>query len=117
MRAGRLRHRLRLQQSTRTRSATGAFTNNWATTATVWGAIEGLSSREFHQAGQAQTETSLRAVIRHAATWAAIDNTWRIQEANSGKKYNIVSVIEPEERTRPGTMIEMMVEESKADDE
>ena len=46
MRAGRLRHRLNLQESTETRNAHGEAIITWATSYTVWGAVEPLSGSE-----------------------------------------------------------------------
>ena len=75
MRSGRLRHRLALQQATETRGDAGGVVKTFATQATVWGAIEPLSSKEYLAIQQTQAEATVRVVIRYRSD---IDDTWRI---------------------------------------
>jgi len=75
VRSGRLRHRLALQQATESRGAAGGVTKTFATQATVWGAIEPLSSKEYQAIQQTQGEATVRVVIRFRSD---IDDTWRI---------------------------------------
>lgn len=117
MRAGRLDHRLQLQQATRTRDDYGGYTTAWTTTATVWGAIEPLRGREFFENDRDNAEITARIVIRYDSSWAAIDNTWRIREANNGRTYDIHSVIEPEGTLPQRHMMELMVKRGETDDE
>ena len=117
MRAGRLRHRVNLQQQTQVQDQYGGFTTTWTTVDTVWGAIEALRGKEFFEVGQTNSEVTARVVIRYSDDWAGIDNTWRIQDAHSGVKYDIESVIQPEERSRPNTVFELMVKRGETDDE
>jgi len=117
MRAGRLRHRLSLQQQTQVQDAYGGFTTTWTTVATVWGAIEALRGKESFEVGQTNSEVTARVVIRYGDLWAGLDNTWRVTDAHSGVKYDIESVIQPEERSRPNTVFELMVKRGETDDE
>ena len=65
MRAGRLRHRVILQEQTETVSAvTGAVSRSWTNTATVWGGVEPLSMRERMQGGQLDAVNTHRVPIR-----------------------------------------------------
>lgn len=67
MRLGKYRHRLTLQAKIRPQDpesgALGAPT--WADVATVWGAFQPLSAREFIAAQAQQGETVARAEIRY----------------------------------------------------
>ena len=95
MRAGRLRHRAELQQSTETRDAYGSGILTWTTTTTVWAAIEPLSGKEYFSQSQTQNEAGVRIVIRY---YSGIDETWRL--VSGGKTYVIESVINENERDR-----------------
>jgi SPP1 family predicted phage head-tail adaptor len=123
MRAGRLRHRLQLQQVTRTKDEVGGYSSAWTTTATVWGAVEALKGKEFMVsaeetgAGQMNSETVLRIIVRYGADWAGLDETWRVRNANTGSTYDIVSVIKPEETNQPNTYFQLMAKQGKTDDE
>jgi len=117
MRAGRLRHRLSLQQQTETQDSFGAAIIAWTTTKTVWGGVEVLSGSENFTADQVQSQLQIRIVIRYASEWADINSTWRVEDVNSGRKYDISAVIQPEQRSRPNTVIEMLCFESERDDE
>lgn len=108
MRAGRLRHRLALQSQTETRDAYGAAVISWTTQATVWGAIEPLSGKEFFAQQQSQNDISVRIVMRYNGD---IDETWRI--VSGGKYYAIEAVINEMERDR---MLTVMCRQGVADD-
>ena len=96
MRAGRLRHRLVLQSPTETRGpAGGVQVNTWKTEATVWGAIEPVSGKEFLTIDQTQNETTVRIVLRYHS---GLDETWRV--VNDGRAYPIISAINESDRNR-----------------
>ena len=116
MRAGRLRHRLNLQQQTATQDSFGGAIITWATTATVWGGVEALSGSENFTADQVQSSLQVRIIIRYGSEWSGIDSTWRVQDVNTSRKYDIKAVIYPEHRSRPNTVIELMCFEGDTDD-
>ena len=64
MKAGDLRHRVSLQVSTPVQGASGEMVDSWATTATVWAAVEPLSGRELLLAQQAASSVTHRVRIR-----------------------------------------------------
>jgi SPP1 family predicted phage head-tail adaptor len=117
MRSARLRYRLNLQQQTATKDSYGAAIITWSTTKTVWGAIEPLTGWESFSADQVNSALQVRIVIRYGSGWSGINSKWRIEDANTGRKYGINSVIQPDQRTRPNTVIELMCTESEADDQ
>lgn len=65
MRAGELRHRVAIQTNTPSQDAYGQPVESWATTATVWAAVEMLDGRELFAAQQAQSEATVRFTIRY----------------------------------------------------
>jgi len=66
MQAGKLRHRVELQQVTNSQDPqSGANSETWQLFATVWASIEPLSARDFIAAQAAQNQISARAVIRY----------------------------------------------------
>lgn len=89
MRAGKLRHRVTIQQPGQTQDpATGEPTTDWQDVATVWASVEPLSAREFIAAQAGQSEISARIKIRYRE---GIDATMRI--LHRGKAYNIEGVL------------------------
>ena len=100
MRAGRLRHRLQLQSKSVTRDSYGAGIVAWTTEATVWGAIEPLSGREYFAQAQMQAEAKVRIVIRYNSS---IDETWRIVHGST--YYDIVDVLNHDQRNYMQTIM------------
>jgi len=66
MQAGKLRHRVELQQVINSQDPqSGANIETWQPLATVWASIEPLSARDFIAAQAAHNQISARAVIRY----------------------------------------------------
>lgn len=72
--AGRLRHRVRIEQLEYQRDShgeviqdpqTGETSQEWTEVATVWAAIEPLSAREFIQSQAIQSQVTARIIIRY----------------------------------------------------
>ena len=121
MRAGRLRRRLRLQRPVRTQSATGAVTTTWTTVATVWGAVEPVRGKDVlpgddTTGGQVSSEVRVMGYIRYGAGWADIGPSWRIVDANTSRSYEIISSLPQEGRSRPETLIELVLKVGKGSD-
>lgn len=87
MHAGRLRHRIAIQQKIQAQDpTTGAITHTWQTVAgmeSVPAAIEPLSVRDLMAAQAAQSEVTARITIRYRA---GLDATMRV--LHKGKIYN-----------------------------
>lgn len=71
--AGRLRHRVRIEQLENLLDSnggviqdeeTGQVAQEWVEVATVWAAIEPLSAREFIQSQATQSQITARVIIR-----------------------------------------------------
>lgn len=89
MRAGKLRHRVRLQAFQKGRDPnTGAVIDAWVDVATVWASIEPLSAREFIQSSAMQAQVTARITIRYRE---GVTASMRI--LHRGRIYNIQGVL------------------------
>ncbi|WP_303748413.1 phage head closure protein [Stenotrophomonas pigmentata] len=86
--AGRLRHRVLIQQQVTIRDDDGVQTTNWVDVATVWASVEPLSAREFIQSGQTQVAVTARITIRYRA---GLQASMRI--LHRGQVYNIAGLL------------------------
>lgn len=87
--AGKLRHRVALQEQIESQDATtGEVTPTWVTRAEVWAAVEPLSAREFIAAQSTQSQISVRITIRQRSDITA---KWRV--LHRGKAYNVHGVL------------------------
>lgn len=87
MRAGQRRHRLLLQQPTRTQNALGEPITTWTDVATVWAQIEPIKGSERLVANQLLADLDTRIVIAYGPEWSAISAAWRC--SHGGVTYNI----------------------------
>lgn len=95
--AGRLRHRIRIEQfvldvdsngNAAQDPNTGATSGQWTPVATVWASIEPLSAKEFIQSAATQAQIVARILIRHRA---GLDDGMRLVHmvnGVAGKIYN-----------------------------
>lgn len=65
MRAGRLRHRLTIQQPVESRDDYGSVTTVWQTVASRWGSVEPQRGREALMSGQNTSEVFTEIRLRH----------------------------------------------------
>ena len=66
MRAGRLRHQMKIQAPVKDNTP-GSGEITWADYATVWAQVEPLRGQEFFAAQQVNSEVTARIVIRYLA--------------------------------------------------
>jgi SPP1 family predicted phage head-tail adaptor len=97
MQAGKLDRRIRIEQASEVRSASGARTLDWsppAVVVVVWASKEPLSGREAIQAQTTQAKIDTRFRVRYSPAVAAVtpDEKWRIVCA--ARAYNITSILE-----------------------
>lgn len=86
---GKLRERVTIERATESRNALGETVLKWETFAERWASVEGVSSREFLQAGQQQIDMSHRVRLRY------VDGlTQNMRFAWRGRKLEIVSLLE-----------------------
>ena len=93
MQAGKLRNRLTLEAPGETVSA-GEPTIPWTVKATVWGEWEGLSGT--NRSGIV-AEASYRGRIRYRSD---ITPRWRVGLAGTSRKFQVLSVVDPDGRRR-----------------
>ena len=91
--AGKLKHRIVIQQVSEGENDMGDIVQTWTTFDTVWASVEPLSGREYLSAQQVSAETSGRIRMRYRPGVMA---TMRV--LFGGRNYRILSVINPEER-------------------
>lgn len=95
MRAGELRQRITLQQSTKSRDTMGAEVIVWVTAATVWAEKLHQSSREFFAAQKVNAEITDLFKTRFRQK---VDTKMRL--VYGGKTYNILGADDPDGRRR-----------------
>jgi len=100
MRSGQLRHKIILQSKNVTRDAYGAETVTWGTEKEAWGSIEPLTSREYFQAQQMQSDVTHKIRMRYLV---GLRPDWRIKFGT--RIFDIKSVINPEERNIEWTLL------------
>lgn len=87
--AGKLRHRVSLQEQQTTRKPdTGVVVKQWVELGKLWASIEPLSAREFIAAAAEQSKIVARIVTRHNPRVTA-----RMRFVHRGKAYNIEGVL------------------------
>jgi len=87
------RHRITIQEHVTDQDEAGQPVDMWQDVATVWGAVEPLRGREYFAAQQVQAEVTTRIRIRYRR---GIRPEMRV--LYDGRLFNILSVIDPEER-------------------
>lgn len=95
MRAGRLRHRVTIQQCTETQNSYGEAVKEWTDYATVWASVEPAKGREFWESQQVNAEITGTVVMRYLA---GVKSKMRV--LYDGRVFEILAVINPDERNR-----------------
>ena len=95
MRAGRLRHRVTIQDYTESQNTFGEVTKNWTDYATVWAAVEPVKGREFWESQQINAEITTKVTLRYLA---GVKPKMRI--LHDTRIFEIDSVINVDERNR-----------------
>jgi SPP1 family predicted phage head-tail adaptor len=96
MRAGRLRHRVTIQQLTigsPQQKPTGEPDAQWADVATVWADVRPLQGRALFLAQQVESRVDTEIEIRYRA---GINAAMRV--THDGDVYDILAVIDPDKR-------------------
>lgn len=90
--AGKLRHRITLQQQASTKDTHGQVTTTWSDVATLWAAVEPIRGREFFAASQVNSEVTTRIRMR----WRS-GVTAAMRVSFDSRIYDIQAVIVPSE--------------------
>jgi SPP1 family predicted phage head-tail adaptor len=87
--AGKLRERVTIQQAAESRNALGETTLAWSTFTERWASVEGVSSREALELGQADVSISHRVRLRYVNGMTHnMRLVWR------GRTLDIISLLE-----------------------
>lgn len=95
MQAGRLRHRITIQQKAPTRDSFGGEVEAWTAVATVSASVEPLDGREFLEARQLQAEVTTRIRIRYRTGIVP-----QMRVVWGSHTYDVQAVIDPASRRR-----------------
>lgn len=87
--AGQLRHRVMVQEVTRTPDDSGGFTESWATAATVWAHVRASAGRESVERGALAVTQRWVVTMRHRALSPADRLLW-------GARVLEIETIEPD---------------------
>ena len=104
IRAGRLRHRVRIERVVETVNAVGGVTREWRSIAVRWDGVEPLSAREFMTHDQVNSTVSHRIMLRGSGL--TISPKDRIVFGR--RVFGIVSVMNRDERDK---VLEIMATE------
>ena len=104
MKAGRLRHRVTIQNFTTTRDEYGQPITKWENGATVWATVSAISSRERLAAGAEMGETSIRVWLRYRADITAASRLLCRSGPFAGEILEVTAPPVPDEK---GTRLEI----------
>ena len=97
--AGRLRHKVDIEQlvaGSPNQTAEGAPDESWAVYLNdIWASVEPLSGRELFSAQEHHSEVTVRVRVRYRTGITA-----KMRVVFESKNYNILYVLDPEERHR-----------------
>ena len=99
MRAGKLIHRIDIQEPIESKGAMGGATKTWASFHECWADVRELSGRELNQSDQVASKVIATCFIRYKAN---IDSSMRL--VHGSKVYQIESLINKDGKNK---MIEM----------
>jgi SPP1 family predicted phage head-tail adaptor len=88
LKAGKLRHRVSLEEMSETIDSYGQREPYWSHVADLWAAIEPLSAKEFIAAQQLQSQVTTRITIRYRSGVTA-----GMRIVHRGTIYNIAGVL------------------------
>lgn len=92
--AGKLRERVTVQSPTEATNSLGETVVTWATLATVWASVEGVTAREALTAGQQEVTITHKVRMRYLASLThQMRFVWR------GRTLQIISLLEHDNRS------------------
>lgn len=93
MEAGKLRHRLEIQEATEQQDSVGEPIKTWSKLRTVWGSVQPLSGREYLLSQQVTPEQTHRIMLRYTP-----ELTVRHRIVFDSRHFDINSIIDVDER-------------------
>lgn len=92
MQAGKLKHRLQIQEVAETVQPSGERTQGWSELATVWGSVVPLSGRELWNAQQAQPDVTHTVTLRSGGAVTRVTITPKHRILYGSRVLNVLSV-------------------------
>lgn len=105
MQAGRLRHRVTIQNFTTTRDSSGEEVENWVDGKTVWAEIRGISGRELVASSAETAEATIRVWMRYRTDITAAS---RLLCLNGPFKNQVLDLTGPPIPDAKGTQLEIL---------
>ena len=105
MRAGRLRHRVTMQDRVDTADGKGGNVITWTDNRVVWAAIEPKKGNQFYDSQTETAEIEGKITIRY---FSGFDPTMRVNWTSRSRIFEIEAVVNPDERNK---MLELMYRE------
>lgn len=97
LKAGRLRHRIRIEAVTNGLDAMGAPIKTWAQIAEVAADIASVSGREYFAAGRDLGEETWKITIR-SIPGIHLDGTYRATDVDTGAVFDVTAVLDSHAR-------------------
>jgi len=97
LKAGALRHKIRIESGKDVQDSTGNITRTWSTFATVRASIEPLSGKEFFRAHSINEQFTVRVRLRYLS---GLDTDKRIVDTVTSEIYNILAIVNVDRRNR-----------------
>jgi head-tail adaptor len=94
MKAGRLRHRIRIERQDQGVDAFGAPNKTWTQVAEVQASVDAISAREAFAAERDIGEETHRITIRELPDIMHLDGTYRAIDVDTGQQFDLRAVIE-----------------------
>lgn len=105
MRAGRLRHRVTMQDRVDTPDGNGGNVITWADNRVVWAAIEPKRGKEFYDSQTVNADIEGTITIRY---FNGFDPTMRVNWTSRNRVFDIQAVVNSDERDKT---LELMYKE------
>jgi SPP1 family predicted phage head-tail adaptor len=99
MKAGRLRHRVRIDAVVNGTDALGAPTKDWLSVGEVSAEVSSISGREYFGAGRDLGEETFKITIRQIPG-VHIDGTYRVTDVDTTAVYVVTAVLDNHVRDR-----------------
>lgn len=105
MRAGKLRHKVTIQNFITSRNDHGDEIEEWQDGATVWAEVKGVSGRELIYSGAETSEATIRVWMRHRSDVAASSRLLCLVGPYRG---NVLDIVGPPIPDAKGTRLEIL---------
>ncbi|MFS6936252.1 phage head closure protein [Klebsiella oxytoca] len=105
MQAGRLRHRVTIQNFTTSRTPSGQPVEKWEDGKTIWAEVKGISGRELLAAGVEHADATIRVWVRFRSDISA---TSRLKVRTGPFKGAVLNVTGPPVPDIKGTRLEIL---------